>query len=104
VGAEVLQHADVFLVAAAALDQPDGAAPAEGLDVVDRGFVEIDQLDQLEDASSMSSTDMWQPKQPAREVVATLGLAMTDSFVKSEVQARRNPRDAGVPRLLTHDF
>ncbi len=34
--AEVLQHVDVLLVAAAALDQADGAAAGELLDVVDR--------------------------------------------------------------------
>ena len=40
----------VLLVAAAAFDQPDGAALRDVLDVVDRRTVELDQVDELQDA------------------------------------------------------
>ena len=45
--AEVVQDAHVFLVAAAALDQADGAPPGELLVVVDRRFVELDEVESV---------------------------------------------------------
>ena len=46
--AEVPQDLDVFIAGHAALDEADGALAGEFLNIVDRGFVEIDQFDQLQ--------------------------------------------------------
>src|SRR5512143_1614404 len=50
VPAEVAKDGDVLAVAAAALDQADVAGLGEALDVVDRRLVELDDLDELQDA------------------------------------------------------
>ncbi len=48
--AEILEHVDVLFVAASALDQPDGATAGELLDVIHRRLVEIDDLDEFQNA------------------------------------------------------
>ena len=48
--AEFLQHMDVVLVGAAAFDEPDIDQAIEFLLIVQRRLVEIDEIDQLDDA------------------------------------------------------
>ena len=73
-GAEVSQYRHIFFVAAAPLDQADRALLGEFLVIVDGDLVEIDQFASCRMRSSISNSDIWQPKHPAREVVAILGL------------------------------
>ena len=45
----ILEHADVFLVAASAFHQADVHRPRELLDIVDGRLVEVHQFDELQD-------------------------------------------------------
>ena len=73
VGAELAQHVHVVRVAQPALDEADVAGAAM-LDVGQRRAVELDSSSSSTSRSSMSRKDMWQPKQPASDVVAMRSL------------------------------
>lgn len=87
---KIAKDMHVFRVAQPAFDDADIAIRTHRLDVGERGAVELDVLKQaVNNRSSISRKDMWQPKHPASEVVATLSF-----FV---VIQRPSVVSAGVP-------
>ena len=97
--AELAQHVHVLGVADPALDQADVARPAM-LDVGERRAIELDALEQREQRSSMSSSDMWQPKQPASDVVAIFSLRRVTSVMASPGRRGASAADFADRRLV----